>query len=75
MNEKAQAAAAESSPVCTTEGVKVRVHGPESLPTLVYLPGLHGNWTLIAGFRKALAQRLRFVEISYPPTLTWSLVK
>ena len=40
---------------------------------LVYLPGLHGNWTLIPAFRNALAGRVRFVELSYPPTLTWSM--
>jgi pimeloyl-ACP methyl ester carboxylesterase len=56
-----------------TEQVQIRIHGTETLPTLVYLPGLHGNWTLIGGFRKALAGRLRFVETTYPPTLTWSL--
>jgi pimeloyl-ACP methyl ester carboxylesterase len=51
----------------------VRIHGSAELPTLVYLPGLHGNWTLIGNFRKALGGRVRFVEISYPPTLTWTL--
>ena len=53
--------------------IQLRVHGPPTLPTLIYLPGLHGNWTLIPGFRKALAGRVRFVEATYPPTLTWSL--
>jgi len=52
--------------------VLVRVHGDESAPTLVYLPGLHGNWRLIGAFRKALAGRVRFVEVSYPPTLEWT---
>ncbi len=59
--------------VPASEQVQVRIHGSDSLPTLVYLPGLHGNWTLIGPLRKALAGRLRFVEITYPPTLTWSL--
>ena len=53
--------------------VEMRIHGPDTLPTLVYLPGLHGNWRLIGGFRQALAGRVRFVETTYPPTLTWSL--
>ena len=44
-----------------------------SLPALVYLPGLHGDWTLIGGFRHAIANRVRFVEFTYPRTLTWSL--
>jgi len=53
--------------------VQMRIHGADSLPTLIYLPGLHGNWTLIGGFRDALAGRVRFVETTYPPTLKWSL--
>jgi len=56
-----------------SEELQVRVHGADSLPTLVYLPGLHGDWTLVGRFRKALRSRVRFVEITYPRTLTWSL--
>jgi pimeloyl-ACP methyl ester carboxylesterase len=55
------------------EKLEIRVHGPAGPPALVYLPGLHGDWTLIGGFRKALAGRVRFAEITYPRTLTWSL--
>ncbi len=55
------------------ETIQIRIHGRESAPTLIYLPGLHGNWTLIGNFRKALGNRVRFVEMSYPPTLTWSI--
>jgi pimeloyl-ACP methyl ester carboxylesterase len=55
------------------EELQIRVHGSDSLPTLVYLPGLHGDWTLVGRFRKALGGRVRFVEITYPRTLTWSL--
>ncbi len=53
--------------------VQIRAYGAPCLPTLIYLPGLHGDWTLIAGFRTALAGRVRFVEMTYPRTLTWSL--
>ncbi len=56
-----------------SERVELRVHGPAALPTLVYLPGLHGDWTLIGGFRKALAGRVRFAEMTYPRTLAWTL--
>jgi pimeloyl-ACP methyl ester carboxylesterase len=56
-----------------SEQVKIRIHGPASLPRLIYLPGLHGNWTLVGNFRRALAGRVQFVELTYPPTLTWSL--
>ena len=51
----------------------MRIYGDASLPTLIYLPGLHGDWTLIGSFRRALAGRVRFVEVTYPRTLTWSL--
>jgi pimeloyl-ACP methyl ester carboxylesterase len=34
---------------------------------------LHGDWTLITSFRRALGGRVRFVEITYPRTLEWSL--
>jgi len=55
------------------EELQLRIHGNASLPTLVYLPGLHGDWTLIGGFRHAIAGKVRFVETTYPRTLTWSL--
>jgi len=56
-----------------TEKLEIRIHGDASRPTLVYLPGLHGDWTLIGSFRHALGGRVRFVEVTYPRTLTWSL--
>jgi pimeloyl-ACP methyl ester carboxylesterase len=40
---------------------------------LIYLPGLHGDWTLVWDFRAALAGKVRFVEITYPSTVTWTL--
>src|SRR5207253_10526248 len=55
------------------ENVQIRIHGPATLPALIYLPDLHGNWKLLGGFRRALAERVRLVEVSYPSTLTWSL--
>lgn len=51
----------------------MRIHGEASLPTLIYLPGLHGDWTLVTSFRVAVAGQVRFVEFTYPRTLTWSL--
>jgi pimeloyl-ACP methyl ester carboxylesterase len=56
-----------------SEQLEMRVHGDASAPALVYLPGLHGDWTLIGRFRKALGNRVRFVEVTYPRTLDWSL--
>lgn len=51
----------------------MRVCPAEGAPTLVYLPGLHGDWTLVGSFRAAVAGRARFVEFTYPRTLTWSV--
>jgi len=56
-----------------TEKLQIRIHGPAAAKTLIYLPGLHGDWTLIGGFRNALRNRVRFVETTYPRTLAWSL--
>lgn len=55
------------------EKLQLRIHGEPSLPTLVYLPGLHGDWTLIGGFQNAVAGKVRFIEMTYPRTLDWSL--
>lgn len=55
------------------EQMQIRVTGADSLPTLVYLPGLHGDWTLGASFRATLAGRARFVDFIYPRSLTWSM--
>jgi pimeloyl-ACP methyl ester carboxylesterase len=55
------------------EELQLRIHGDPALPTLIYLPGLHGDWTLVTNFRRAVAGRVRFVEITYPRSLTWSL--
>ena len=51
----------------------IRTHGVRDARTLIYLPGLHGDWTLIGRFREALASRAFLVEITYPRTVTWSL--
>jgi pimeloyl-ACP methyl ester carboxylesterase len=55
------------------EELQIRVYGDASQPTLIYLPGLHGDWTLIPSFKRALNNRVRFAEVTYPRTLTWSL--
>ena len=56
-----------------SESIQIRIHGEASLPTLVYLPGMHGDWTLVSSFRAAIAGKVRFVEFTYPRTTTWSL--
>jgi pimeloyl-ACP methyl ester carboxylesterase len=55
------------------EELQLRIYGDAALPTLIYLPGLHGDWTLIGAFRKAVTAKVRFVEVTYPRTLVWSL--
>ena len=55
-------------------GIRLRIHGSPTLPTLIYLPGMHGDWTLVQSFRHAVAGQVRFVEIEYPRTTTWSPV-
>lgn len=59
--------------VLMTENLELRVHGDAALPALIYLPGLHGDWTLVGSFRRAVSGRVRFVEMTYPRTVTWSL--
>ena len=53
--------------------LQIRIDGVEALPTLIYLPGLHGDWTLLAGFRELAKTRFRLVQFTYPRTLSWSL--
>ncbi|HEY3762772.1 MAG TPA: alpha/beta hydrolase [Verrucomicrobiae bacterium] len=57
----------------TEEKLQIRIYGNDSLPTLIYLPGMHGDWTLVGGLRKQVLGKVRFVEMTYPRTLTWSL--
>ena len=56
-----------------SEELQLRTHGDPSCPTLIYLPGLHGDWTLVGSFRRALDNRVRFIELTYPRTTEWSL--
>lgn len=55
------------------EAIQVRVHNEQGVPTLIYLPGLHGDWTLVASFRAAVTGHARFAEVTYPRTVTWTL--
>lgn len=55
------------------ETLQMRVYPTEGAPTLVYLPGLHGDWTLVGSFRAAIRGRVCFVEFTYPRTLSWSV--
>ena len=55
------------------ETIQIRSHGPVDAPVLIYLPGTHGDWTLATSLRRAIGDRVRFVEFTYPRTTTWSL--
>ncbi len=55
------------------ESLELRIHGDAGLPALVYLPGLHGDWTLVTSFGAAVAGQVRFIEVIYPRTVEWSL--
>jgi pimeloyl-ACP methyl ester carboxylesterase len=53
--------------------LQVRVDGDASLPVLIYLPGLHGDWTLLPGFRESAKGKFRLVQFTYPRALSWTL--
>jgi pimeloyl-ACP methyl ester carboxylesterase len=55
------------------ETLQIRVHGEPFGRVLVYLPGLHGDWTLVGAFREAVKPRVSFIDMVYPRTVTWSL--
>lgn len=55
------------------EYLQIRLYGKESLPALLYCPGIHGDWTLVSSFRAAIRERVRFVEFTYPRSLDWTL--
>jgi pimeloyl-ACP methyl ester carboxylesterase len=56
-----------------TERLLLRIHHDAVQPVLVYLPGLHGDWTLVPAFRQALGGRACLAEFSYPRRADWSL--
>jgi pimeloyl-ACP methyl ester carboxylesterase len=55
------------------EQIQIRLLGAPALPALIYLPGLHGDWTLVSSFRAAIKDKAHFVEFTYPRIVTWSL--
>lgn len=54
-------------------GLLYQVSGREELPPLVYLPGVHGDWTPLVSARPLLSDGLRLVEVAYPRVDHWSL--
>lgn len=57
------------------EPLQTRIHHPQGETTLVYLPGVQGDWTLVGGFSGALPPDVRFVEFTYPSTTEWSVAE
>lgn len=55
------------------ETLQIRTHGSPSNPALIYLPGIHGDWTLGASFREIAKSEFHFVEFTYPRSTTWLL--
>lgn len=67
---------AESLPTASREAeeaLQIRIHGSSDRPALIYLPGTHGDWSVIAGLRNLLLPQFCFVEFTYPRTTTWTL--
>ena len=62
--EKAETAGAE---------LVYRIRGGEEALPVVYLPGVHGDWTPQAAASQILASAFRLVEISYPKEPLWRL--
>jgi pimeloyl-ACP methyl ester carboxylesterase len=54
------------------ENLEIRIQEGDG-PTLIYLPGTHGDWTLNSGFRHEIKGHARLVEFIFPRTLEWSL--
>ena len=54
------------------EPLQIRIQNGSG-PTLIYLPGTHGDWTLNTGFRHEIEGRVNLVEFTFPRTLDWSL--
>ncbi|MCX7867952.1 MAG: alpha/beta hydrolase [Limisphaera sp.] len=54
-------------------GLTVRRHFRGGQPILVYLPGIHGDWTLVTSFRAAVAPPVEFIELAYPDRTDWDI--
>ena len=56
-----------------TETISAFIDGPEDRPTLIYVPGIQGDCTLIPALRRALGNDVYWVELTYPQTTGWTL--
>jgi pimeloyl-ACP methyl ester carboxylesterase len=53
--------------------LQIKLDGDRSNPCLIYLPGVHGDWTLFTSFRDLAKENFFVVQITYPRTLTWTM--
>lgn len=54
-------------------GLVHQVSGSEDVPPVVYLPGIHGDWTPLEGARPRLNAKVRLIEAAYPRVDHWTL--
>lgn len=52
--------------VAVNPSIPYRMHGDPHGHVLVYLPGLHGDFTLVRSFRERILPTTAFVEFAYP---------
>ena len=55
------------------DDLRYRISGEASSPTLLYLPGVHGDWTPQAAAAPILAEHFRLIETAYPKNPAWAL--
>lgn len=61
-------------PFDTADDLITRLSGAPEGPALVYIPGIHGDWTPMWRIRELLGRSFRLVEVSYPRAATdWTL--
>lgn len=57
----------------TASELVYQVSGPTDAPAIVYLPGVHGDWTPNEAARMHLTRGARLVEVAYPRREEWAL--
>lgn len=55
--------------------IALTASGDAAGPVLLYLPGLHGDDTLVGSFRARLGGDVRFLAVTYPTTVNESLAE
>lgn len=51
-----------------------RISGPAEAPAVIYVPGIHGDWTPLWRIREMLNRNFRLIELAYPhAAANWTL--